>query len=297
MALTLADINNNRLRSDPQPTKWTFETMDDHLKQAKAILQYHPFVPYQDLSSIRVGIHQQKIEFIARTMWNHSRYFFAFAVPTVCYMDQFLQDTKNIMFLNKDEVEAFEFVIGWCHEGGRPDAQHLHRRENQRSLHQWVCTWRVADLLGVPILQYNIARTVMLKMADRPQLPRGVTVRYLYEKAPYKLKEDFLWQAFLVRFAHSPGSALDLNPELFPPMFVQDVRTYRRIHKLKKPDEIDAFTRPPVQHMKGQAKDDTYWKHLQRYKDQQAVRLGRRKSESVLNTEMYSVGKEEKLPS
>ena len=295
MALTLADINNKKIRSDPPPTKWTFEDMDKYLKQAKALLQYS-FRPYKDLSSMRVGGHQQEVEFLARAMRNHSRYFFAFVIPTTCYMDQFLEDTRNVMSLNKSEVEAFEFVIGWCHEGGVPNGENLYRRYKMRSLHQWVCTWRVADLLGVPILQHHITKAVMLEMAANPQLPEGMTVHYLYSNLPYKQREDFLWQTFLVLCARAPGTEIDLMPKHFPKQFVEDVNAYRRIHGLKKPGEITALTPSPGRHLKAQAKDDTYWEYLQKHRDKLAIHLSRRRSMSALNQELGSVSLKEKPP-
>lgn len=64
---------------------WTLEDIDHSVSRAKTLLRWKE--PESILTSIRIGVNQEELDFDSHIMCRSSRYFSNFSLPTVAYAD------------------------------------------------------------------------------------------------------------------------------------------------------------------------------------------------------------------
>jgi len=227
----------------PHPTKWTFEILDKTVQQAKDCLEWKLD---GEITSIWLGVELDEVEFSAWAMRQHSLYFRVFSLPTIAYVEYFIKNTEDLLLLTTEEVDVFEWIVGWCHDGGRPAGQPLFDLNDGVPLNVWVMIWRVADVLGMAPLQLYVTNAFLQRATTEFTLPSPAIVEYLWDHRPYNIQDHaiVIWDAIISKHAHAPGSLIDNSPELFLPCFVNDVHEYRRRNDLPRPGEITAYTQP-----------------------------------------------------
>ena len=213
----------------PRPD-WNFEALDETVELVKETFHWNQ---EGDLTTMRVGRDGLEIEFVGSTMRYHSLYFQFFSLPTVSYGDQFIADTQRLGILTENEVEALEWVIGWCHEGGVLRGRRLLTRDPILSVDEWMDIWSMADLMGIPTLTTYISDTIYYKfteeLSDPLPTPSPVAINSFLDNKPYKVKESaqHLLRLLISRFAFIHGTLLDERPELYDAQFVRAVQLYR----------------------------------------------------------------------
>ena len=245
MATDLSGRTGGQIGADSQAFKLTLELVDSDMKQARYWMDWKPG---ETTTSFRIGLEKAKVEFDSSKLRQLSPFIFNMSVPTIAYGRQFLLDSERIMTLSREEVQAFEWIVGWCHDGAHVNAEEVRKENADLTVDQWIHVWSVADVLGIDGLPRCAMDVLYTKMLTESGLPSSSAINRFSENWPYKPRNhdcgQHLWAILVTSYACRTDTLLDRTPRSFDQNFLGAVDVYRRDNGLSKPGELTAFSKP-----------------------------------------------------
>ena len=243
-------IHTSFIRFTDFARKWTLEDVERLVEQAKWLLSW---TKGEEMTSMRAGANRKEFHYVVECMISHSLYFFYLSLPTVAYAPHFMNGTSRLVSLDSEEVEIFEWILDWCHEGGTLSEHLLRDRHPEIELDSWIIFWCITDCLGIEKLQGQIG-TLLLAQLQNGEMPSFHGINYIWRLGLFRMQQDAttIWNSIANNYAARRDTALDTEPGRFAPSFLSQVKTIRYERGFANPGDITAFSKPPPEKAKTQ---------------------------------------------